>query len=214
MYSLDLSDILFLMKCLKDNNDTINIVNFIPFIKCCIRTGSAKRLQHSYCHTSTSHNFYFNHVILLWNLLPVIDLNQSFSFIKCIVLAHLWNHFRKFFDGSNHCKLSYTCPCLNALIIQERRGLVFRKCVFVYSYVNLVLVYNLHMYLHISWAAVYQHLQCNGSYSHLKSCPHLCMASKPLWTTSTWDPSLLGSVSPGRQWWTQVGVPEKTFLSL
>ena len=102
-------------------------------------------------------------------------------------------------------------PVLNALIIQEHRGLIFRRCIFVHSYVNLVLVLTMHLYLHPSWVAVYQHLQCNPSYSYLKSYPRLCKLYKPSWMTSTWGPSRLGGVSPERQLWTGVGVPEKDF---
>ena len=104
---LEVLDILFLVKFLQDKNNTITIFKFISFVECSMRAG----LKHNYCRASISRHFYFNRVVLLWNSLPVIDLNQSFSSIKCLVLAHLWNHFHKFFDGSNHCKLSYLCPC-------------------------------------------------------------------------------------------------------
>ena len=111
MYWLDLLDILFLVKCLQDKNDTINIFKYISFVECPTRAGSTKKLKHNYCRTSTSRHFYYNRVVLLWNSLPMVDLNQSFSSIKCTVLAHLWNHFYKFFDPTNPCKLSYLCPC-------------------------------------------------------------------------------------------------------
>ena len=88
MYWLDHLDILLLVKCLQDKNDTISIFKFVSFVNCSTRAGNAKRLKHNYCCTSVSRHFYFNRVVLLWNSLPVIDLNQSFSSIKCIVLAH------------------------------------------------------------------------------------------------------------------------------
>jgi len=109
---MDLLHILFLVKCLKDETDTIGIFKFISFVRSSTRAGTTKRLKHNYCRTSTSQHFYFNRVVLLWNSLPTIDLQQNFPTIKHKVMAHLWDHVHKFFDASNTCKLSYFCPCL------------------------------------------------------------------------------------------------------
>ena len=59
MYWMDLLDILFLVKCLKDETDTIGIYifMFISFVKFSTRTGTTKRLKHNYCCTSTSRHF-------------------------------------------------------------------------------------------------------------------------------------------------------------
>jgi len=113
MYWMDLLDILFLVKCLKDETDTctVGIFKFISFVESSTRTGTTRRLKHNYCHTSTSRHFYFNCVVLLWSSLPSSDLQQNFPTIKHKVMAHLWDHFHKFFDASNTCKLSYFCPC-------------------------------------------------------------------------------------------------------
>jgi len=56
MYWMDLLDILFLVKCLKDETDTIGIFifKFISFVKSSTRAGTTKRLKHDYCGTSTS----------------------------------------------------------------------------------------------------------------------------------------------------------------
>ena len=53
------------------------IFTFISFFEYSIRAGNAKRLQHKYCSMSISCHFSFNHVDLLWNLSPVINLMQS-----------------------------------------------------------------------------------------------------------------------------------------
>ena len=70
------------------------------------RPGNAKWLKHNYSCTSVSRHCYFSLMDLLWNSLPVIDLNQSFNSIKYTLLAHLQNHFHKSLDASNFCKLS------------------------------------------------------------------------------------------------------------
>lgn len=96
MYWMDLLDILFLVKCLKDETDTIGIFifTFISFVKSSTRAGTTKRLKHNYCRTSTSWHFYFNRVVLLRIPLPTIDLQQKFPTVKhkrlCLVYGTIF----------------------------------------------------------------------------------------------------------------------------
>ena len=96
--------------------------------------------------TSISRHFHFNRVVLLCNLFPMIDLNQSFSSVRRIVLAHLLNHAcisTSPLMVHNFVTKVIFVRVLNILIVQEHMGLVFRLCTFVHPYVKLVLVLTL-----------------------------------------------------------------------
>ena len=62
---LDLHDLLFLVKCLQDPDDNIEINRFITFRRTCTRAGSTGRmLTIKLVHTSAARHFYFNHLSL------------------------------------------------------------------------------------------------------------------------------------------------------
>ena len=113
MYWLELQDVLFLIKCLKDENDTMNIYNYITFTSSLTRSHNSNKLPHNYCRTSTSQQFYFNRVVLLQNTLPSIDLTLSIPSIKCQLSSHMWNHFIQHLDQNNSCLFHYVCQCAN-----------------------------------------------------------------------------------------------------
>ena len=108
---IDLLDILFLVKCLKDEKDSIGILKFISFVDSITRSSTSKRLKYNLCRTPTARNFYFSHVVHLWKSIAWIDLDQSFPTIRCKLLAHMWVNFHNFFNVSNPCSLIYFCPC-------------------------------------------------------------------------------------------------------
>ena len=79
MYWFELQDITFLLKCLQDPNDHMNIFQYVTFASSITRAGNAGKLKSNHCKTSTVRHFFFNRVVRLWNSLPnnLIDLSQS-----------------------------------------------------------------------------------------------------------------------------------------
>ena len=113
MYWFDLQDVLFLVKCLKDESDNMDIHNYITFVSSSTRSSTCNKLKHNLSRTSTTRHFYFNRVVLLWNALPSIDLSLSIPTIKKQVILHLWNHFTRNYNLDNPCSLNFICPCNN-----------------------------------------------------------------------------------------------------
>ena len=111
MYWFELQDITFLLKCLQDPNDHMNI--HVTFASSITRAGNAGKLKSNHCKTSTIRHFFFNRVVRLWNSLPnnLIDLSQSVETNKRRVFKYLWSHFTSHFDSSNHCTFHAICPC-------------------------------------------------------------------------------------------------------
>ena len=56
------------------------------------------------------HFFYFNHVVRIWNSLPIINLSLS-STIKKLIKTFLWQHFLSTFSHHNTCSWFLCCPC-------------------------------------------------------------------------------------------------------
>ena len=59
---------------------------------------------------------YFVRLPRLWNSLPPIDLNQSFSSIKTYIYNYLWKHFEANFNQFNPCTFHYLCTCSNCYL--------------------------------------------------------------------------------------------------
>ena len=112
MYWLELNDIMYLVKSLKNLSDNMPIHNIISFSK---SPTHPNNLLHNYCRTSLAHHFYFSHIARLWNKLPPIDLTSSISCIKLKLTSHFWDHFFINFDPQNHCSFHYLCPCSSYL---------------------------------------------------------------------------------------------------
>ena len=112
MYWLELNDIMYLVKSLKNPSDNMPIHNLVSFSK---SPTHPNNLLHNYCHTSLARHFYFNRIARLWNKLPPIDLTSSISCIKLKLTSHFWDHFFINFDPQNHCSFHYLCPCSSCL---------------------------------------------------------------------------------------------------
>ena len=64
------------------------------------------------CHINNiSRHSYFHRPPVLWNVLPIINLDSSFLQLKSKLKAFHWNRFLTNFDESNNCTLYYMCPC-------------------------------------------------------------------------------------------------------
>ena len=89
---LELQDILFLVKCIKDPRQLQHTV----------KSAARGKLAFERSTTSQRHN-YFNRIVHLWDTFPEIDLHNSF---KKQLSQFLWNHFERNFDP-DIC--TYTC---------------------------------------------------------------------------------------------------------
>ena len=71
MYWLDLQDLVFLVKCLKDPHNTMNIYRYVNFVSTNkTRASTTNKLQHKLARLSTTRHFYFIRVVWIWNSLP------------------------------------------------------------------------------------------------------------------------------------------------
>ena len=114
MYWLDLQDLVFFIKCLKDPNDTIGIYRYVSFVGMNrTRAGTANKLQHKFARLSSTRHFYFIRITRIWNSIPseIIDLNLSVYTNKVRLTSFLWEHFKHKFDSNNLCSFHFVCPC-------------------------------------------------------------------------------------------------------
>ena len=84
---LDLHDLLFLVKCLQDPDDNIEINRFITFRRTCTPAGSTGRmLTIKLVYTSATRHFYFNCIAMLWN---VVQSSTNLSVIESLSTVKL-----------------------------------------------------------------------------------------------------------------------------
>ena len=106
-YILDIADIMFLIKSLKNPTDNFYILNYVSFSNNQTRSSNYK-LKHTFISTNQSRNFYCNRI---WNALPVIDLSAPVLTIKLKIKIFMWNHFTAHFDPDDTCSFGFLCPC-------------------------------------------------------------------------------------------------------
>ena len=115
MLGLDLHDLIFLVKCLKDSNDIMGIRQHVSFKSSSTRAGSTGLvLSINYTRTSSVRHFYSNRIVRIWNTVhPSINLSESTPTNKFKLIQLLWSHFDQHFDPSNVCSYHLACPCAN-----------------------------------------------------------------------------------------------------
>ena len=86
MYWYDLLYLLFFVKCLKISPGNFNISDYVQFISSSTRNSSKQKLQFKYTRTSTTHHFYFNRIVRLWNAIPSTNTELSFDSIKSYMI--------------------------------------------------------------------------------------------------------------------------------
>ena len=76
-YWFEIQDITFLIKCLKDPSDNMDVFSQVQFAHSSTKASTNKRLIHKFCRTTTCRHLYFNCVDQLWNSFPsdLIDLS-------------------------------------------------------------------------------------------------------------------------------------------
>ena len=107
MYYYEIQDIIFLVKCIKDPPDNLDLFQYISFSSR-IRPGNSKYLKFNYRRSTKTRFFYFNRIVKLWNLLPPLDLSNSLATIQRNLIEHFHHHFLKNFSPDNICS---SCPC-------------------------------------------------------------------------------------------------------
>ena len=119
MLWLDLHDLIFLVKCLKDPNDIMGIRQHVSFKSSSTRAGSTGLvLSINYTRTSSVRHFYFNRIARIWNTVhPSINLSESTPTIKFKLIQLLWSHFNQHFDPSKVCSYHLACPCVRLILI-------------------------------------------------------------------------------------------------
>jgi len=107
MYLFELQDILFAVKSIKTPT---NHFNYIEFSSSNTRSGASNKLIHPHHLSNTSRHSYFHRLPLLWNVLPIIDLDLSFATIKWKLKSYLWNHFLSNFNDDINCSFYFLFP--------------------------------------------------------------------------------------------------------
>ena len=117
MYWLELQDLIFLIKCLKDPQDTNNIYQFVNFVNRNTRAGTNCKLNHMFTRLMVTRNFCFTRVVCLWNAIPngTIDLDLSVNANKIHLRRFFWEHFKHNFNPRDLCTYHYLCPCFNCV---------------------------------------------------------------------------------------------------
>ena len=87
---LDLNDVVFFIKSLKNYHNGFNINNLIKFATRNTHSALSNKVQQIRSANITSKNFYFNHLPRIWNILPIIDLNGHPTRIKSKLSKYLW----------------------------------------------------------------------------------------------------------------------------
>ena len=85
---------------LKNPSPHFDISDYFSFCNHSIstRSSTSSKLQHSLPPSSQLRHSFFHRLPILWNALPVIDLNRPISYIKKLVTDHLITHFITHFD--------------------------------------------------------------------------------------------------------------------
>ena len=108
----DLRDIMFLIKCLQNNNeDNFNIYDYVKFTSGRTRSSGVK-LAINYTRTSSYRHFYFNRIVLIYNAISsVVNLSDSYYTIQYKVVLFLWSFFDSHFNPYDTCSYHLVCPC-------------------------------------------------------------------------------------------------------
>ena len=121
---LELNDILFFVKSLKEPTAAFDISSYFSFSSNSTRSSSHHKLVHKLARTNITKNSYFHRLPRLWNSLPPIDLSLSFLSIKHNLKQFFWNHFINNFDPNNPCTYHFLCPCHKCICV---KGYSFRS---------------------------------------------------------------------------------------
>ena len=118
IYQYELQDLLYLIKCLQNQPDNINIHDHIKFVTSSTRRNN-QMLRYNYARTSITRHSFFNRVVRLWNALQPINIEQPFTTIKCQIIETFWSKFTQTFKSltNNACTYHFIGPCPQCRLI-------------------------------------------------------------------------------------------------
>ena len=116
MYFLELNDLFFFLKTLKERSTSFDILDHVSFCEGKTRSSTFYKLKHTYTPNNSSRFFYFNRIPVLYNSLPPLDLSLSLSTLKSHIKSYFYEHFLNNFDPSNPCTFHVCCPCAKCYI--------------------------------------------------------------------------------------------------
>ena len=131
MFWYELQDVLFFFKCLVSPSENFDITEYIDFSTSNTRLSTYNKLALKRSRTNTIRHFYFRRVAKLWNAMPPIELQQSFSTIKRQLYEHFWNTFLESFDPTIICTYHLACPCKQLVLSSFRYTLAGIFCQYV-----------------------------------------------------------------------------------
>ena len=143
MMQYEISDIMFLVKCIRKPSTHFNISDFITFSTSNTRSSTYLKLKHSKSKSNTLGQFYFNRIPRLWNSLPCIDLDLSIPTIRAKLRHLFWNHFISKFDSVH-----------TTIYVHAIRVLCYLSLLIL---INLLCSYYTIIYVHSYWLLVLYH---------------------------------------------------------
>ena len=72
MYWLELQDLMFFIKSLKEPPDNLNISDYVSFVSGNTRAASTSKLSIKYTYYRSSRHFFFTRIARLWNSIQVV----------------------------------------------------------------------------------------------------------------------------------------------
>ena len=90
MYIFELQDILFAIKSLKSPTNQFNINNYITFNSSTTRSGASNKLVIPQHLNKTARLSYFHRLPSLWNAMPIIDINTSYTTLRWVQELTSW----------------------------------------------------------------------------------------------------------------------------
>ena len=103
MYWLELQDLMFFIKSLKEPPDNLNISDYVSFVSGNTRAASTSKLSIKYTYYRSSRHFFFTRIARLWNPIPngTFSISSSLPTIKFQLYIYFLHHFRENFDSNN-----------------------------------------------------------------------------------------------------------------
>ena len=111
---LEVQDILLFIRLIQDPPDNLPITDFV-FLDSSTHSSSKGKIRSSLPppKSAVSNHFYFNRIIRIWNSLPFLDLDSSYSSLKKQIYTIYWDYFISSYSLNNSCSWYHVCLCSN-----------------------------------------------------------------------------------------------------
>lgn len=114
---LELQDVLFFIKQVKQPTDRFNILNYVSFCSSDTRSSTLGTLKHIRSRLNKARHFYFSRLPRIWNRLPTLDLTLSITTIHHQLREVFWAHFTAHFQSDKICSYHISCPCSKCISV-------------------------------------------------------------------------------------------------